>query len=134
MTVPSVVECRLVVPVPSVLDDMGRVAALETRLTSLFGGFTRTSGLGGWRDDYSRHIVEDIHVYDVAIPNTRAHADILRDVAAQVRRDFKQRSVYLRGPSGQVEFVDKDPPSPADEFIPGPPGFASAPDMGDFVA
>jgi hypothetical protein len=81
------------------------VRRLEVMLCERFGGFTRLDAFGGWRHA-GRTFREPMLVYDVALNSDMLDAvSELRSTAATAKRYLRQEAIYLRLPSGDVEFV-----------------------------
>lgn len=139
------VECRIILIDPGVdteCDVFNRIEAANeaalSRLAQAFGGYTLTSGKGGWiAPDGTLH-QDMILIADVAVPmflpvsqaggvvtheTERAgmHAtSVLLEVARDYARAADQACVYVRLPSGDVHLIDRhgrsispdaDPPS-----------------------
>ena len=82
---------------------------LRTRLAKRFGGYTRTTGYGGWVDGEGQIVEENVAVYDVAInPTAEDNAD-LRDIAVAAARNLLQDAVYFRQTSGLLEIISLKP-------------------------
>src|SRR5262245_27784513 len=86
-------EARIICPV---LDKQ-----FEEDLIERFGGYTRTQGVGGWKNDVGVPEVEPIYVYDIATTQ-RAKLVIY---ALQYGRRNGQKEVYLRMPEGDVHML-----------------------------
>lgn len=102
-------EARLVLPAA---DNAGTPlpnvhSGLQRELASAFGGFTQTMGFGGWVDNDGKTISEPVAVYDVAIEEDAI--DTLRAIARRYCALAEQACVYLRLPTGSVEFVQPEP-------------------------
>jgi len=77
-----------------------------------FGGFTAFRGVGSWTDDEGVVHTDKTIIVDIAVPATvslRGHktpvAAKLRKIAAAYRKASGEKTVYLRGPTGIVEFI-----------------------------
>lgn len=81
----------------------GPVTRLEGMLVKLFGGYTRTEGVGAYMNGGGHTITESVIVYDVACYPTQK--GLLRTLAETFAHEAKQEAVYLRYPDGIVEFV-----------------------------
>lgn len=94
-------EARIVMPYDN--DDEDSHAGLRTALLDAFGGYTCTTGVGAWRDDFRRSIIDRVQVYDVAIEAERdATWDTLFQIAMKAGRELDQEAVYIRYPDGSV--------------------------------
>jgi hypothetical protein len=83
------------------------LASFESALCHHFGGFTRAEGFGGWFDqEHNRVVREAVYVYDIACDLSADTAVKLKHLAVNLLRDARQQAVYLRYPSGYVEFVE----------------------------
>lgn len=101
-------EARLIVPDQEDIHASARVIR-ETRsaLIREFGGFTSFRIAGGWADATGREYFEGGTAFDVAVnlDNTGAAEKTLYALARKIAVDANQQAVYLRYPSGLVEFV-----------------------------
>ncbi len=95
-------EARLIIPRKSehVLEVVRR------ELVELFDGYTETRGRGACKLASGCTCTEEIHIFDVAIPERGV--GVLKNLAEYVAIAAKQESVYLRHPHGTVEFVKPD--------------------------
>jgi len=101
-------EARIIVPDT---DNDGKLtddvkALVERTLTGKFGGFTSTSGFGGWSNN-GTIIREPVTVYDVATEDTADNRAILDGLAYRVLLYANQDAVYLRYPGGNVKIVER---------------------------
>lgn len=81
---------------------------IEGQLAAAFGGYTVSTGNGGWIDNDGNLIRDAVRVYDVAI-NTREieGADAaLCNIAVTAGRALNQQCVYVRMTNGQVILID----------------------------
>ena len=109
-------EARIILPLEGNSADGTRSPAgatvhklLRTRLAKRFGGYTRTTGFGGWVDGEGQIVEEDVAIYDVAInPTAKDNAD-LRDIAVAAACNLLQDAVYFRQTSGLVEIINLKP-------------------------
>lgn len=99
---PSLKEARIIVPTGA---GAATLANAEAAFLDRFGGFTRTNGIGGWRDGHGHPCVENTIVYDMAVPCTPDSAVKLRQIAVIIRLEGEQDCVYLRHYDGSVELV-----------------------------
>ena len=76
---------------------------LQAELLKRWGGWTRTTGTGSWRDDEDREVKEPVSVYLIAM--SPADAPTLRALAARTARAAKQTCVMIVTPNGDVDFV-----------------------------
>lgn len=89
------------------LDVSGAHQDLKLALIRQFGGYTTFNVWGGWRHPTTGAIVEDESAaYDVAVPDNAV--DGLRRLAFQAGKTAHQDAVYLRLPTGEVEFIAID--------------------------
>lgn len=126
------VECRIILIDPGAdteCDVFNRIEdaneAALSRLAQSFGGYTLTSGKGGWvAPDGTLHN-DHVLIADVAVPmflpvsqaggvvtheTERAgmHAtSVLFEIAREYCRDAEQHCVYVRGPHGDVALIDR---------------------------
>lgn len=75
---------------------------LQKTLLERYGGFTQTSGIGGWKHE-GVIMYERVRIYDVAME--RADVISLRNLAAEMATRANQHSVMIVTPNGDVEFV-----------------------------
>ena len=88
-------------PIPDVHEYFKRT------LASTFGGFTSTTGQGGWvKADTGELFAEPVNVYDVAMVNTPENAETLRSLALKAGSLAGQYAMYIRLPSGEVVIPD----------------------------
>jgi hypothetical protein len=78
---------------------------LRRKLSDTFGGFTAHEAVGGWSTGGVVQI-EPVVRYVVACPTDKQARVTLRLIAADLQRMGKQEAIYLRMPSGDVEFID----------------------------
>lgn len=76
---------------------------LRSMFIELWGGFTATHGVGGWKNDAGKDMVEPVWVYEIAMPLQDVVK--LREVAAKIGRAAKQDCVMIVTPHGDVDFV-----------------------------
>ena len=74
--------------------------ALAEKLTQAFGGYTAFNSWGPWKG-----VTEPGITYDIACEDSFATARNLLNIAQWVRAVAGQNAVYLRGPTGTVQFV-----------------------------
>lgn len=112
-------EGRLILPVPAdgSLNAVNR--ELRRELAQRFGGYTMTTGQGGWVSPTGELVEEPVAIYDVAIRDGAVERDDLWQLAHVYRGKAKQEAVYLRFPDGRVFLVDKASPwqVPANEGL-----------------
>lgn len=89
-------EARIVLP--QTVD----ATPLEHRLTDLFGGYTQTSGSGGWRDLVGLTSREPVNVYDIAMPDTCDSLEALAVIAGMLFATTDEHAIYFRLPGGEV--------------------------------
>jgi hypothetical protein len=80
-------------------------AALRDRLLEAFGGLTASDGRGIWRDPSGRVYDEPVTRYDVAMAPSNANVARLRDIAAELAKLASQEAVYVKSPTGSIDFV-----------------------------
>lgn len=101
-------EARLIVPDQDDIHANARVIR-ETRsaLIREFGGFTSFRVAGGWADVTGREYFEGGTAFDIAVSldNTGVTESTLKALARKIANDAHQQAVYLRLPSGAVEFI-----------------------------
>lgn len=97
-------EARIIVPNKPEHHHVAR--ELRHKLAHSFGGYTETIGYGGWVDPRGELIAEAVIVYDVAMADTAENVTAIRALADHVRVAARQQAVYLRLPSGNVEFIE----------------------------
>lgn len=151
------VECRIIlIDPPAFLDteatpdealahadriEAANAAALS-RLAQAFGGYTLTSGKGGWIAPGGTLHNDHVLVADVAVPmflpvsqaggvvtheTERAgmHAtSVLFEIAREYCRDAEQHCVYVRGPHGDVALIDQHGRNVSPDTV--PPSFPHA--------
>ena len=78
---------------------------LESRLCDAFGGFSRTSGVGGWNNQHGTTFTETVRIYDIACENSLQSCHALLALARWLRAEARQEAIYLRQPGGEVQFV-----------------------------
>lgn len=105
-------EARIILPVvDNMLKSLNIHDAFMRSVTDMFGGFTMTTGSGGWKRDNGEYVDDDVAIYDIACDE---HSDSTYDklflLATEYGRQLGQQAVYLRYPDGEVEIVDLDPP------------------------
>jgi len=79
-------------------------------LADKFGGFTRQATCGGYVNGDGELQVEHGLAYDVAMPADKPNLDYIRAVAEWAANAADQECVYLRTPTGHVEFVQPSIP------------------------
>jgi hypothetical protein len=104
-------EARIILPASA---EFSALAKIEAKLVSAFGGFTRHMGYGAWRNPTGTVEMEQVLVYDIAVPAFDAcqpdrawlgSAGKLFDIARDAARMLAQECVYLRLPDGEVHLV-----------------------------
>jgi hypothetical protein len=107
-------EARIILPVAG---NLAGLREAETRLVAAFGGYTRMTARGAWRDPDGQTIAEMVYVYDVACPAFMAGTIqrawygaslTLREIARDAARAMAQACVYVRTPDGEVHFIRPD--------------------------
>lgn len=67
---------------------------IEARIIDIAGGFTRTSGMGGWRTDDGRVYLEQVYLYAVDSDDPEVPGKLHR-LAERVADALRQEAVYL---------------------------------------
>lgn len=93
-------EARLIIPANTSVQN----SEFERDLIHDFGGFTSFEVYGGWFGN-SGPEYEYGTAYDIAVPDNAETYDKLEALTKNVKRRFKQDSVYLRFPNGEVRFI-----------------------------
>ena len=78
---------------------------LAAVLAEAFGGFTLLEGQGAWIGPEKQVYDGPVYVFEIACPDDGKTADALRFVVSMFKAIAEQEAVYLRLPSGEVEFV-----------------------------
>lgn len=79
---------------------------LRRALCEAFGGCTAIIVQGSWINDDDKKLYQEEGIaYDIAADDDATVDDQFRAIAARVAWDAKQFVIYLRLPSGKVEFV-----------------------------
>lgn len=109
-------EARIILPLEGNSTDGNRPPAgaavhrlVRTRLAKRFGGYTRTTGFGGWVDSEGQIVEENVAIYDVAINQTAEDNADLRAIAVAAACNLLQDAVYFRPTSGLVEIIKLKP-------------------------
>lgn len=86
---------------------------IATTLTDRFGGCTISEAFGYWRDPAGQLIQEQVTTFTVAIPIPITHSSksFLRTFCRNLAHKYNQQAVYLRMPSGRVEFISAGAPT-----------------------
>ena len=79
---------------------------LRTQFLDNFGGYTEHEATGAWKDPTGVVIFDHNAVFTVAVDDPGKHAETFRQMARTAGRMGEQQSVYLKLPSGGVEFID----------------------------
>ncbi len=69
--------------------------ALEKRLVSIGGGFTRTRGIGGYQMANGDDVREPVYVYTLIAPGNPSTRERVRNVAQHVKIQLAQESVLF---------------------------------------
>jgi hypothetical protein len=103
-------EARIILPVYD--NDGVDLAAVHTDLKrhvcEAFGGYTATPSLGGWLSPTGKIHEEPGVAYDIACEDTAKARSELREIAFWLAVGARQECIYLRLPSGRVEFVQTE--------------------------
>lgn len=79
---------------------------IERMLVTLFGGYTRTHGVGEWFDRVRSEIVKEaVTIYTVAFSLTPGNAKVFRDLARKEGRFQRQDEIFITI-DGKGEFLD----------------------------
>lgn len=88
------------------VDQTDTHAALQLTLIDTFGGFTVTSGKGGWKDDSGKLYCDPVAVYSIAMAATADNARRLESIALMYGHLASQICVMVTHADGAVQFVD----------------------------
>jgi hypothetical protein len=77
-----------------------RIRGIKAALCDLFGGFTLSSGEGGWMKDRLTLIEEPVYIFDcaAAFETASKSADLresVRKLAGTIAKDLKQDCVFI---------------------------------------
>lgn len=107
------IQRELSIKVPKTFNDGAPIPQeihrkIEAFLLTWYGGFTRLDVVGGWVNSAGKLFADQLYQYDIA--SGRWHGDndcddLLRKIAAIVKLDCAQESVYVRLFDGSVQFV-----------------------------
>lgn len=104
----STAEYRLFVPrhLNSGVDVSSKFfQALETRLTSINSGYTRTSALGAYKLRNNDIVREPIYVYSLLASSSNVIRGRMRSIAEHVKLLLAQESVLLQIAIVEAEFI-----------------------------
>lgn len=103
-------EARIILPVfDNEGVDLGAVHSdLKRHVCEAFGGFTATPSMGGWLSPTGKLHEEPGIAYDIACEDTATSRTVLRQIAFYLALEARQECIYLRLPSGRVEFVQTE--------------------------
>jgi hypothetical protein len=80
---------------------------LKERICAAFGGFTMTTGHGGWVDVRGIVHKDTVAVYDIAVDSDRdAPFELIARFAIEAGKALSQESVYVRYPNGEVDIIE----------------------------
>lgn len=79
--------------------------ALETRLTSITGGYTRTCALGAYKLRNDHIVRERIYVYSLLASSSNVIRGRMRSIAEHVKLVLTQESVLLQIAIVEAEFI-----------------------------
>jgi len=103
-------EARIILPVnDNDGESLAKVhEALQETLCEYFGGYTRTDGVGGWKNNTGEIVRDRIAIYNVAIDDAGlCGGSRLLIIAAGLLQAANQDAIYYRGPDGIVEILAK---------------------------
>ena len=78
----------------------------KVRIAAIAGGYTSTSGEGGWKNDKGVLTREPILIVDISISDNR-QVDALRTLAGTICEDLEQDCVFFQI-DNEVEYVKCD--------------------------
>lgn len=82
---------------------------LEKKLLTSFGGFTRLEGMGGWESNrvmHTRRLYQEyVWIYDIVVSLDWMASIKLKRIGLWLKKVANQESIYLRLPSGEIEFL-----------------------------
>jgi hypothetical protein len=85
-------ECRIIAP-----DAAAGRSDLEAALVEQFKGFTRTTGLGAWKSQRGETFIENVYIYDVAVPmGDEGNGAYALKPLAKILLDGGEEAVYTR--------------------------------------
>lgn len=101
-------EAKIIVP--EFDNDKNSLAAVHRgvakHLQQAFGGVTITKGDGSWFDPEDGEIYsEPVLLFYVACEDQQLSYDILRKAASFVKKEGKQKAVYVAFPDASVEII-----------------------------
>jgi hypothetical protein len=104
----GVASMKIRLIVPNCNRNTSPIVAYGPTIADIAGGFTATRGIGGWKDDQGKLIVEPVTVFDCFCEcragNDYTIAADFRHLAQNIAIELKQDCVYLEI-DGQVTFV-----------------------------
>ena len=96
-------EFQIILPCPKGLRHRRKRDTFETALVAFYGGFTRTTGSGAWRNGSGTAEREFVDIYTVATDGVQKSSVQL--LAHEAAREFDQTAIYVRHTDGDVELV-----------------------------
>ena len=97
-------EARIVIP-PTAIRAVGRPTLIE-KLIDTFGGFTSYPAIGGFHD-MGETIMDNVTVYDIAMPDTTASLERLAGIVGWLFEHTAEAAIYARLPGGHVAIVPR---------------------------
>jgi hypothetical protein len=76
-------------------------SATDASALDLFGGYTKFTGIGGWRDEDGNNYVEDCLVYEIATDDEA----LVNQFAQFLKVKFEQQSVLVVALTSTSQFV-----------------------------
>lgn len=80
-------------------------AYLQRELATVYGGWTRTNGMGGWVDKGATQI-EQVSIYSVAVSRDEFTINHLLQLAELVGRMAGQFAMFVTLPNNEVRLLD----------------------------
>lgn len=81
------------------------VADILLEIAELFGGYTEWCANGGYIMANGKLKTEAVHVVDIAAAHNKTTKEHLEALAADIKAQGEQETVYLRLPGGRVELI-----------------------------
>ena len=95
---------------PKASNDGASLALVQRKaigaMVDAFGGCTVADAFGHWRDDSGAVVSEPVWQLIAAADDTADNDAALREIARDIGSAGRQWCMYVRYPSGAVEFVD----------------------------
>lgn len=105
----KILEAKIIMPSPTTPEGVRASEELTSELIDEYGGLTKRSAYGFWRDDHGTMHAELATEYVVAVPWSEG-GDLevwnhLRDAALRAGKTAGEQAVYIRMPDGTVELL-----------------------------